>query len=134
VVHGVASQASFQAIAQTQYQIAVDGYWGGDLQLRIVPTAAPQVSITTPANGGIFFAPANVTVQAQATDADNNVSVIEFYSGARLLHTSSSNPGGFQWRFLPPGYYELYARAVDSFGVSGFSETIYFEVRFAPPP
>src|SRR5262245_967726 len=45
----------------------------------------PTVSITSPANGATFTAPANITINATASDSDGTVTMVDFYQGTTLL-------------------------------------------------
>ena len=46
---------------------------------------APDVSITTPADGDTFLAPATLALSASASDADDAVSRVDFYAGETLI-------------------------------------------------
>ena len=48
---------------------------------------APTVSLTAPANGATFTAPASITVTATASDPDGTVATVEFYAGTTLIGT-----------------------------------------------
>ena len=43
---------------------------------------APTASITSPASGANFTAPANITVNASAADGDGTISKVEFFRGS----------------------------------------------------
>ena len=43
---------------------------------------APSVSLTAPANGASFSAPATITLSASASDPDGSIAKVEFYRGA----------------------------------------------------
>ncbi len=58
---------------------------------------APKVSITTPATGTSFIAPASVTIRAPASDSGGTVSSVAFYNGSTLLGTSTASPYSFPW-------------------------------------
>ena len=45
----------------------------------------PSVTVTNPVNGAVFAAPANVTIQATATDTDGSVTNIQFFANASLV-------------------------------------------------
>ena len=50
---------------------------------------APAVSITSPANNASFIAPANITINATASDSDGTISKVEFFQGTTLLNTDT---------------------------------------------
>ncbi len=75
---------------------------------------APAVSITSPANGATFTAPASVTIQATATDSDGTISKIEFFQGATKLGEDLTSPYSFAWSGVPAGSFALTAVATDN--------------------
>jgi hypothetical protein len=83
----------------------------------------PTVSITSPANGATFTAPANITIAATASDSDGTVTQVEFYQGTTLLGVDSSSPYSFN----------LTARATDNGGASTTSTPVDITVTPAAP-
>ncbi|WP_165821952.1 Ig-like domain-containing protein [Hymenobacter edaphi] len=77
---------------------------------------APTVSLTSPANGATFTAPASITVSANAADSDGTVSKVDFYQGSTLLGTDTSSPYSFSCTNVAAGSYSLTARATDNAG------------------
>jgi hypothetical protein len=76
--------------------------------------AAPSVSITSPTAGASFTAPANITIDAAASDTDGTISKVDFYQGSTLVGTDTTNPYSFTWSNVPAGSYSLTARATDN--------------------
>jgi uncharacterized protein (DUF2141 family) len=76
--------------------------------------APPSVSITSPTPGASFTAPANITIQASASDTDGTISKVDFYQGSTLLGTDTTSPYSFTWSNVPAGSYSLTARATDN--------------------
>jgi chitinase len=76
----------------------------------------PTVSITAPANNASFIAPANITIQATAADADGTVSQVAFYNGSTLLGTDATSPYSYAWNNVGNGSYAITARATDNAG------------------
>ncbi len=64
----------------------------------------PTVTITNPASGTVFAAPASVTIQASASDSDGTVTNVQFLvgrkrgdqQGRRPLFRRHQQPGGGQ--------------------------------------
>lgn len=79
---------------------------------------APTVSLTSPASGASFVAPASVTLAATAADADGTVSRVDFYAGATLVGTDVASPYEVTWTGVPAGTYSLSAVAWDDRGSS----------------
>ena len=73
----------------------------------------PSVSLTSPASGASFAAPATITLAATATDPDGAVAVVEFYSGSFLLGSDSSSPYSFTVYGVPANTYSFTAVARD---------------------
>jgi hypothetical protein len=76
----------------------------------------PTVSISSPANGATFTAPASVTINATAADSDGTISSVAFYQGSTLLGTDTSSPYSYTWSNVAAGSYSLTARATDNGG------------------
>ncbi len=94
----------------------------------------PAVSITSPADGTDFTAPANITIAATALDSDGSVASVAFYVGATLLGTDPGAPFSFAWNNVSTGTYTLTAVATDNQGASGPSTPITISVNPPPPP
>ncbi len=75
---------------------------------------APTVSITSPANNAQFLAPATITINATAADADGTVTSVAFYEGANLLGTDVTSPYSFDWNNVPAGSYSITAKVTDN--------------------
>src|SRR5205085_6539957 len=76
--------------------------------------APPTVSLTAPANGANFIAPANITVSANASDSDGTISKVEFYAGTTLIGTATASPYQITWGSVATGSYTLTAIATDN--------------------
>ncbi|MGZ5482172.1 MAG: PKD domain-containing protein, partial [Pyrinomonadaceae bacterium] len=80
---------------------------------------APTVSITSPAVGASFTAPASITITANASDTDGTISKVDFYQGTTLMGTDTISPYSFSWNNVAAGSYTLTATATDNSGASG---------------
>ena len=96
------------------------------------PNVAPTVSLTSPAQGSSFTAPATIGLSASATDSDGSVTRVDFYSGAMFLGSDSTSPYQFSWSNVAAGSYTLSARAIDNGGGTGSSNAV--SVTVASPP
>jgi hypothetical protein len=74
----------------------------------------PTVSITSPVNNTEIDAPASITINATAADADGTVTKVEFYQGTTLLGTDLTSPYSFTWSNVAIGNYALNAKAYDN--------------------
>jgi regulation of enolase protein 1 (concanavalin A-like superfamily) len=76
----------------------------------------PLVSVTAPAAGATFAAPATISLTATASDPDGSVAVVEFYANAALIGSDSSSPYSATWTNVAVGTYSLTAVARDQAG------------------
>ena len=76
----------------------------------------PTVSLTAPAAGATFTAPASVTLSASASDTDGTVAKVEFFQGTTLIGTATTSPYTVTWNNVPAGSYSLTAKATDNAG------------------
>jgi len=86
---------------------------------------APTVQITSPANNATFTAPADVTIEATASDAEGPVERVEFYRNGLLVGTDTSAPYSYTNSALPAGSYTAQVRAYDSEGLTGTDEVAF---------
>jgi hypothetical protein len=93
------------------------------------PNSPPTVSLSSPTNGASFTAPANITLTAQAADADGSVSMVEFFANGTSLGVISSSPFQFNWNNVPAGNYAITAKATDNAGASTVSAAVQISVN-----
>jgi hypothetical protein len=100
---------------------------GGDSNLP------PLITISTSATS--FTAPANIAITSTVSDTDG-ISKVEFYQGSTLLNVDTISPYSYTWSGVVTGSYTLYAKAYDTKGAIGFSNTINITVNstVTPPP
>lgn len=96
--------------------------------------APPTVSLTSPASGTQFRAPANITINANASDTNGSVVRVDFYAGTMLLSSSTTSPYSYNWPNVAAGNYTLTAVATDNGGATTTSTpvTISANVNQAP--
>jgi len=85
---------------------------------------APIVSITAPANGKNYTAPATFAITASASDIDGTISKVEFYNGSIKLGEKTTAPYTFVWSSVPFGSYIITAVATDNLGAKTTSNII----------
>ncbi len=110
------------------------GASGLSAPVTILVNARPSVTLTDPAPGAVFTAPAAITLAAAATDADGTVVQVEFFQGRRSLGVDKESPYTLTWKEVPQGAYELTARATDDRGAVTASATVSItvEARLTP--
>jgi hypothetical protein len=122
-----AGATSLTATAPVNANIAPPGYYmlfivdanGVPSVARMVQVQAnsrPAVTLTQPANGASFTAPATVNFAATASDSDGTVAKVEFFNGATKLGEATAAPYTFTWSSVPAGSYTVTARATDNLG------------------
>jgi plastocyanin len=103
----------------------------GRLVVNPAPSNAPPVvSITSPANGAVFAAPANVAITANSTDSDGSVTNVQFFANANSLG-ATDGPGpvfSLTANGLTTGSYALTAKATDNGGAFTTSGTVNISV------
>jgi hypothetical protein len=104
--------------------------------ISVQGSAAPTVTLTQPANGARFAAPATVGLAASASDADGAVTKVEFFNGATSLGQDTTAPYTLSWSGVGAGTYTLTARATDDFGqtVTSAPATITVTASTNTPP
>lgn len=106
----------------------------GSTSLAITVAAAnvpPAVSLTSPANGAVFSAPASISMAANATDADGSVALVEFLQNGAVVGTTNVTPYAAMWNNVAAGSYSLAARATDNRAGVTMSAPVNVTVR--PP-
>ncbi|MFO1512200.1 MAG: Ig-like domain-containing protein [Verrucomicrobiota bacterium] len=84
---------------------------------------SPSVSLTNPVNNARLLAPANILLQASATD-DGSVTNVQFFSGGTLLGSNTSAPYVFTFNNAAAGNYSFTARAQDNTGLAATSAVV----------
>jgi plastocyanin len=77
----------------------------------------PSVSITNPVSGTVFAAPANVTIQASASDTDGTVTNVQFLVDANVVANDPAGPFSAVTNNLATGSHTLSAVASDNNGL-----------------
>jgi YD repeat-containing protein len=92
----------------------------------------PSVSVTAPTAGNVFTAPASITINASASDADGTVSKVEFFQDSTKLGEDLTAPYSFSWTNVAAGSYNLTARATDNLGGISTSAVVNITVNALP--
>jgi hypothetical protein len=90
--------------------------------------AAPVVAITAPVASAVIDAPANITITADATDADGTVAKVEFYNGTVKIGQATAAPFSMTWNGILTGNYTLKAIATDNEGLKAPSAPVSISV------
>ena len=91
---------------------------------------APQVSLTSPANGTSFPLGTAITLSATATDSDGTVAKVDFLlNGLTVIGTDNTAPYSINWTPGGAATYNLSARATDNSGLSSTSSIATITVQ-----
>ncbi|MEO6539393.1 MAG: Ig-like domain-containing protein, partial [Ferruginibacter sp.] len=86
------------------------------IHVTVVPNVPPAISIINPVNNQITRGPANLQLQAVASDPDGSITKVEFYKGKILLHAERFLGYSWEWKNVRPGKYIITAKAYDNNG------------------
>jgi|GEM_PF-1028893 len=89
---------------------------------------APTVVITSPSANASYNSLANITITADAADADGSVSKVEFFNGATKLGEDTTAPYSFNWNNVTAGSYTITAKATDNNGAVTTSSVVNVSV------
>jgi regulation of enolase protein 1 (concanavalin A-like superfamily) len=102
--------------------------------LGSVPNQPPLVALTAPADGTSITVGSNLSVTAAANDGDGTISRVDFFAGATLLGSDTTQPYGVTWTGIPAGTYSLTAVAIDNDGGTATSATVGVNVNATTSP
>ncbi|MFC4855427.1 ThuA domain-containing protein [Actinophytocola glycyrrhizae] len=93
----------------------------------VSPTSKPKVAVTAPTPEA-DLEPGAVTVRASATDAENTVTKVEFFSDGQSIGADTSAPYEVTWNAANEARYRLTAVATNDKGASTTSRIVQVEV------
>lgn len=96
--------------------------------ITLIINARPTVTLSSPANGAIFAAPATVAIQASATDTDGTISQVQFFTNSASLLIDTAAAYEATAANLPAGTYNLLAVATDNRNASATSSVATISV------
>jgi aryl-phospho-beta-D-glucosidase BglC (GH1 family) len=100
----------------------------------VTTNTPPTVSISAPLNNVSFAAPASVSINATAADANGTVSAVQFFNGTTLLGSDATSPYSFTWINVAAGTYSITAKATDNAGAITTSTAVSITVTAVTPP
>jgi hypothetical protein len=100
----------------------------GSIPVSSVANILPNVSISAPADGTAYNAPATITITAVASDPDGSIQKVEFFNGTTKLGESSVSPYQYTWTNVAIGNYNLTAKATDNLSAVFTSSVIQVSV------
>ncbi|HYC51300.1 MAG TPA: PQQ-dependent sugar dehydrogenase [Gemmatimonadaceae bacterium] len=96
-----------------------------------VANVAPAIAVSAPAGGSIVTAGTNVALRADASDADGEVTQVEFFVGGGAIGSDTEAPYEIAWNPSGTGTRSITARATDNHGAYTMSSPIFVTVQGA---
>jgi glucose/arabinose dehydrogenase/plastocyanin len=129
------SQFSFQftTAGEYPYHCTSHPFMTASVSVTASANQPPTVSITSPANGASFTAPAVVPISANASDPDGSVTNVTFFDGATFLGDTNQTPYTVTATF-GAGVHPLTAVATDNLGLSATSAVVSVSVSAPNSP
>src|SRR5690606_8680471 len=90
----------------------------------ISPTTRPVVSITSPEPNAEIPTGGDVEIAVDASDAENDITLVEFFAGDTKIGEDAEAPYTFTWSDAPDGYHQLRATATNSEGLTARSRSV----------
>ena len=84
-------------------------------------TFLPVATLTSPGKGAVFMSPADITLQATASETNGTIDHVEFFAGTNSLGVASQKPYTLTWSNVTPGLYMVSVRAFDTTGADAAS-------------
>ena len=108
------------------------GLWLDDFAVTLV-NSAPTVSLTNPDNNSVYVeGDSPFLFKASVSDAENNLSKVEFFSNGTKEGERTSTPLSITYIPTVGGTYSLTAKATDSYGASTTSAARSISFRTRP--
>ena len=107
-----------------------------EVEVDVADNQAPAVSLTAPAAGTSYTAPASIALAASASDADGSITRVDFFAGSTSIGSDTTSPYTATWTNVPAGSYTLTAVARDNDGAATWSapsSVIVVEPANLPP-
>ena len=91
-------------------------------------TSFPYVNIISPQNNSSFVANSNISLDANATIQEGNITKVEFYQGAMKIGETYVSPYQMTWNSVLSGNYRITCTAYSNTGLNSISDTINVKV------
>jgi hypothetical protein len=125
----------WKIVSKTMAYVTAEGpVWSFTTAGTAPNNTPPTVSITTPAAGASFTAPASIGVTASAADSDGTIARVEFFAGNTSIGVDTAAPYSVAWTNVAAGTYQITAVATDNGNASTTSGIVAITVNPAEPP
>ncbi len=99
------------------------------IRVSVASSLPPEVSLTSPADGEVFFVPADVEITAEASDTDGTIDRVFFFVDSVKVAGDSAAPYAFTWSNGETGAHDIFAEATDDSGLTVRSETARITIQ-----
>ena len=135
VTLGVAYQTNFSRFSiQDTTGAAQPTFYLDDIYLTTNSATPPTITLTSPADGASFSAPANISLAATVTTNGHTISKVQFYNGSSLLNEDTTPPYSYTWSGVARGSYSVKASVIYDSVASQDSAIAHITVTGPPPP
>ena len=125
----------WRIVSKTMAHISEEGpVWSFTTAGSAPNNTPPTVSITSPAGGAAFTAPATITLDASAADSDGTVTQVQFFANGSPVGTDTTAPFSITWNNVAAGSYSLTALATDNGNMTTTSAPVSITVSQGEPP
>lgn len=97
--------------------------------IRIIASALPIVSITSPLESSQFNYNSTIEIKADASDTDGTITKVEFFNGDSKIGEVLESPYNFFWEEVKNGDYSIAAKATDNTSQTVTSTPVKIRVR-----
>jgi hypothetical protein len=87
-------------------------------------SSPPTCSVSWPLNNIKIHENRDLTINADAEDADGTVTKVEFFQGVTKLGEDTTSPYSYTWTNVPAGDYILSVKATDNMGIATDSDNV----------
>jgi plastocyanin len=94
----------------------------------VAPSVPPTISVTAPASGTVYAAPADVKLSTTTTAGTGSVTNVQFFANSTSLGSTTISPFDFTASSLAAGNYSLTAKAQNSVGLATTSSPVSITV------
>jgi hypothetical protein len=116
---GVANNPNLDGVwIQSQSGSALTAFYVDDMTLTANANPSPTVTLTSPADGSSYAAPAGISLAATVVANGHTITKVQFYNGTSLLNEDTTAPYSYNWTGVGVGNYSLTARAIYDAGAS----------------
>ncbi|MDX1951995.1 MAG: PA14 domain-containing protein [Verrucomicrobiota bacterium] len=97
-------------------------------------SAPPQVAMTSPVNGGLYYSPVTLRLGVNAQSTNGAITKVQYYVGETKIGESTTPPFSIDWAPEQNGSFEITAFATDAANLTGKSAPVSITVIGAGTP